>query len=166
MKIFASIQVLITSCLLLSSCSRAKEEKQSMTIGMDEDYQIKTYYDGPGWGNMSKSMVTVGGSDEDGPVKLTFLADHDYSLMSTQHHSIWIAGTYKPLDTNWDYFSWNLRVSTKMPIELVFSGFQNTNGYKTNEDGTVFDCMVGETNVVFTGQLVLVYNRQTNKWHK
>jgi len=164
MKVFASVVVLAVS-FLLSSCHRTTEDKQSMTIGMDEDYNIKTYYDGSGWSGMSKFMSAVG--DLDGTTKLTFLADKGYySLMSTQHYSIWISGTVRPLGSNWDYFLWDLKVSSKVPFELVFSGFQNTNRFKTNEDGMIFGCMIGETNVVFTNQLVLVYDRETNRWHK
>jgi hypothetical protein len=164
MKAFVPFFILATSSALIASCSRTPNEKQSLTIGMDEDYKIQAYYDGSGWGHVSKSLTTF--TDLDGLTKLTFLADRDWSLMSTQHYTIRIVGTSKPIDTNWDYFAWDLRVSSKEPLELVFSGFQNTNGYKTNEDGTVFDCKVGENSIVFTGQLVSVYDRETNRWHK
>jgi hypothetical protein len=136
-----------------------------MTFGMDEDYHVKTFYDGSAWSGMSKFMSSV--EDPDGITKVTFLADKGpYSVMSTQHYSIWISGTARPLSSKKDFFSWNLKVLSKVPFELVFSGFQNTNGFKTNEDGMVFDCQIGETNLVFTNQLVLVYDRETNAWHK
>jgi hypothetical protein len=164
MKAFVRFLVLVTSSIVLSSCHRADEAKQSLTIGFDEDYKIKSYYDGSGWSAMSRWMNSF--TDSEGLTKLTFYAGNSYSMMSTQHCAIYIAGTSKPLDPNGDNFAWDLHVSSKVPLELVFSGFQNTNGYKTNGDGTVFDCTVGETNIVFMGQLISVFEKETNRWHK
>ncbi len=166
MRIFASILVLITGVFLLSACSRKNDGKQAIVIGLDEDYKFKDYYEGPGWGGMSRFMYSFDDTVNGGPVKLTFVADKSSLLLATQRCSIWIAGQYIPLDTNWDSFSWNLRVSTKVPIEVVLWGFQNTNGYKTNEDGMVFDCQAGVTNVVLTNRLIWVFNRETNNWRK
>lgn len=170
MKSFTTVHQLITITLLLSACSPSKEkpgreEKLSMTIGVDEDYKVKAFYDGEAWGRMSKSLVSFGNLS-DGPVKVNFLADTNYSLMSTQHYSVWIAGTLLSVDTNGDYFSWDLRVSSKQPLDLVFSGFQNTNGFKTNEDGTVFSCKAGETKIQFTSQLTDVFEKQKPRFHK
>jgi hypothetical protein len=165
MKTFASIVIWAGSLLSLSSCRRTTDDKLSMPIGMDEDYKIVAYYDGSGWGSMSKQFGTFTGLD--GVTKVSFLANRGpWALMSTQHYAFRIVGTSKPLDTDWDHFAWDLQISCQEPLELVFSGFQNTNGFKTNEDGMVFDFTIGETNLEFTNQLVLVYDRETNGWHK
>src|ERR1044072_2884174 len=124
MRVSACVGGLAMGLLFLSSCHGTKEEKQSMTIGMDEDYKVKTYYEGSGWSGMSKFMSAINFMSEVGdsstPTKLTFLADKGYySLLSTQHYSIWISGTVRPLDSHWDYFLWDLKVSTKVPFELV-----------------------------------------------
>jgi len=132
---------------------------------MDEDHKLVTYCDGSGWSGWSALRSSL--TDVDGTIKFTFLGDKGaYALMSTQHYSIWVYGTVTPLDKHWDKFLWDLKVASKLPFQLVSSGFENTNGYKTNEDGMVFNCMAGETNLVFTNQLVLVYDRETNSWNK
>lgn len=162
MKVFISAVVLVASLFLLSSCGRSTDTKQSITIGLDEDYKIKTFCDGSQWSGMSTVKSSVTGLD--GITKYTFLAGEGaYALLSTQHYSIWIHGTVKPLDKRWDNCLWDLKVSAKFPFELVFSGFQST-GYKTNDDGMVFNCSTGETNLMFTNHLVLVYDKGTNSW--
>jgi len=163
MKVFFFVVLSVAGLLLLLSCHRNSEDTQTITIGMDQDHNLKTYCEGSGWSGMSVSKSSF--TDFDKTIKYAFLANEGaYALMSTQHYSIWISGTVKPLSNLWDYYSWNLQVSSKMPFRLVFSGFENTNGFKTNEDGMVFDCLAGKTNLVLTNQLILVYDRETNSW--
>jgi hypothetical protein len=86
--------------------------------------------------------------------------------MTTNHSDIWIRGTLQPLNSSWHQFAWNMKVSSKKPIELIFFGFQNTSHLQTNEDGTVFNFPGGETNISFEGGLVSVFEKEKSTLRK
>jgi hypothetical protein len=188
------IQVVAFSLLILlvSGCgsSNSTAQKLSLSIGFDENWHVKTYWDDSEWNGMSK-WATWSRTNENEPFNISFLAAKDSSRVTigndaastkralpptnawnvltqtiSNNAAIWIRGTLQPLDTNWDYFSCSVKVSSKMPMELTFFGFQNTNNIQTNEDGTFFNLNAGETNISFVGKVVSVFEKQKSRPHK
>jgi len=134
-------------------------------IGFDEDYNVKASYDGYGWNQISKSLTSVQ-TNEDGRFDISLLTGYYISKLTTNHNDVWIRGTLQPMETNWDYVTWNLKVTTRQPLEVVCYGFQNTNNLNTNEYGTVFDFIAGETNISFVGKLFGVFETNKSVFHK
>ena len=127
----ASIFVPIFS-LFVFGCGHSKttDQNRSLMIGFDDNYNVKVSYDGSGWNQISKWLTSVR-TNEDAPFNISLLAGYDFSKLTTNHNDIWIRGTLLPMDTNWDYVMWNLKVTTINPLEVVCYGFQNTNNIET-----------------------------------
>lgn len=82
-----------------------------------------------------------------------------YTQATTQYNDAHVSGSLQPLDAKWDFFACDAQIDSRVPIDLLFSGFYSTNSSNTNEEGTLFTFEPGKTNLSFVGRLVYVFDK-------